>query len=245
MRHLSINNSLLYFLDELEYTEAALAADPDTSGLSPLFLEAIEEWDGVFAKERKGRRDVVRALAVMAVKNWVLDRVTRGFGGLVLLEADQNRGSTLFRRFFPKAPSVIIRWGLRKQCDHTLNIMVPEVEKLPAESPLKAFGARLKAAAQDGLLSLNERNKIASARAMTGVEISEWKEGVNRLRLSTYAELLRISAEKAYDKSWAESFFRSVTSAGTGESGDVEEPVDVATPDEPATDGTEGTTTPV
>lgn len=36
----------------------------------------------------------------------------------------------------------------------------------------------------------------------------QWKEGINALRLTTYAELLKISADKGLPKSWAESFFR-------------------------------------
>jgi len=42
----------------------------------------------------------------------------------------------------------------------------------------------------------------------TSGRVDEWKKGVNTLRLSTYAELLKIAAEKAYGKAWVEAFFR-------------------------------------
>jgi hypothetical protein len=41
------------------------------------------------------------------------------------------------------------------------------------------------------------------------VEVEEWKDGVHRLRLSTYAELLKVAAEKKYPRSFADAFFLS------------------------------------
>jgi len=66
MKQMPVSRSLLSFLDELEYTEAALAADPDTADLVGPFHDAIGEWEGVFRKERVGRRDVTRAEAAGA-----------------------------------------------------------------------------------------------------------------------------------------------------------------------------------
>jgi hypothetical protein len=48
--------------------------------------------------------------------------------------------------------------------------------------------------------------------------VDEWKEGVNALRLTTYAELLKVAAEKGYSRAWADSFF----------------PVEANAPEEPA-----------
>jgi hypothetical protein len=69
MRQIAVSRALAYFLEEIWYTEAALAADPDVADLAPQFDAAIAEWDGVAQRERIARRAVVRADAVVAVRN--------------------------------------------------------------------------------------------------------------------------------------------------------------------------------
>jgi hypothetical protein len=60
-------------------------------------------------------------------------------------------------------------------------------------------------------------------------DVLEWKEGINALRLTTYAELLKISVEKGLPKSWVESFFRPADDS-TDDAADVEPPAAPPTP---------------
>ena len=83
MRQIPLSYGMLYFLDELEFSEAALAADEDAAGLAAPFAEAIGEWEGLFAQERATRRDVIRAEAVVAVRNERLDSLTKRFAAAV------------------------------------------------------------------------------------------------------------------------------------------------------------------
>ena len=69
------------------------------------------------------------------------------------------------------------------------------------------------------------RNKAKGERTTSSNDVEEWKDGVNALRLTTYAELLKIAAEKGYSRAWADSFFPADASA-------LEEP---AAPEAPAT----------
>ncbi len=85
MRRIGLSRSLLVYLDELEYTEAALAADEETAELAQPYVEEIGMWDGVFGKERAGRRAVIRTHAVVAVRNAKLDLLTKRFGGMALI----------------------------------------------------------------------------------------------------------------------------------------------------------------
>ena len=39
-------------------------------------------------------------------------------------------------------------------------------------------------------------------------DVADWKEGINRLRTTTYAELLKRGTEKRLGRDWAETFFR-------------------------------------
>lgn len=217
MRQLDTSSSLLTFLDELEYTEAALLADPETAALAQPLTDELAEWDAIFGKERLARRAVTRAEALVAVRNTTLDVATTRAGARILAEAGGDRRGAFFRRFFPIAPSTFVRKGLRKQCEATLNKLVPELEKVAAPSPLTALGAGLAAAATAALTALDERAKAKGARGSVTSDVDDWKEGVNTLRTTTYAELLKLGAEKGYPKAWASSFFRSESGAEVAE----------------------------
>lgn len=223
MRQLPISNGLLTFLDELEYTEAALSADPETVHLAAAFLEEITDWANVFQKERQARRAVTRCNAAVAVRDVQLDGLTTRFGGVVLVEAGQDRKSATFRRFFSVAPSEFIRQGLRKQCEATLNKVIPEIAKQPDGNPLRAYEPLLKGAVDAALAALDARSKARGEGSSASNDVNEWKEGVNRLRATTHAELLKIAANKNLGKAWADTFFRS-ESASEAEP-DAPEPV--------------------
>ena len=193
MRQIPQSAALLTFLDELEYTEAALAADTDAADLTTAFEDEIGGWEKVFKKERAGRRDVTRAEAVVAVRNAQLDSLTLRFAANV--KANDGNG-TLLARFFSTAPSRFVRKGLRDQCDKTVHVLVTELDKLGANHPLHTFSKLLGAAAKAALASLDLRNQAKGQRQSASNDVDEWKEGVNQLRLTTYAELLKIAAAK-------------------------------------------------
>jgi hypothetical protein len=229
MRKIPLSAGLLTFLDSLEFTEAALSADDDAADLAPAFQEEIEGWELLFKKERIGRRGVVRADAVVAVRNAQLDDKTTRFGAAALAEAGGNRKSKGFRRFFSVAPSQFIRRALRKQADDTLNVLLGEIGKLDAQSPLKVFAQPLGDMATAAIQALDARNKAKADRTLANNDVDEWKEGVNVLRLTTYAELLKIAAEKDYGRAWADSFFQSDES----DSADGGDPASQGTPATP------------
>ena len=207
MHTIPLQRSLLHFLDQLEYTEAALSAHPDTVDLAPLYREAIDDWKRVFDTQRSARRELTRANALVSVRDDQLDTLTAEFGVHLLAEVRGDRKSSEFRLHFSSAPSELIRMPLRKQCEHTLHVMVPELHKRPAKHPLRAFANRLESAAKSAAESLDARTTARANASRAGIEVDEWKEGVNTLRLGTYATLLRIAAEKKYPRSWADTFF--------------------------------------
>jgi len=212
MRQLPLSRSLLFFLEEIEYSEAALAADPDAASLAAPFRDALEEWDALFKKERLGRRGVVRSEAVVAVRNERIDATTIRFGALARVAAPE-----VLDRCFNIAPGKFVRRNLRQQCDSTKTVIVPEIAKLAAEHPLKPFGAQLDTLAQNALTALDDRAQAMGNRQSSANDVLEWKEGVNALRTTTYAELLKIAVDNRLPKSWAESFFRKTEDASDAE----------------------------
>lgn len=207
MRRLATTRSLLYFLEEIEYMEAGLAADPDANALAPAISDAIAEWETHFKRERDARREVVRAEAQVAVRNQHIDRTTIQFAGVIRALAP-----AFMDKVFKVAPNVFVRANLRKQCESTKTVLVPEVASLEATHPLKPFGVTLETLANQTLAALDARITRKGALQLAANEVLEWKEGINNLRTHTYAELLKIAATKAYPRSWVESFFRSAES---------------------------------
>lgn len=208
MRQIPVTYSLLTFLDDLTYLEAALSADPDAADLAAAVEEQIGQWDEVFAKERAGRRAVTRADAVVAVRNTELDRTTTRFAATALLEAGQDRNSPQFKRFFKSPPSALVRSNLRKQCEYTRDVILTEIAGVPAKSPLKPYAASLDKGLKAALVALDDRARAHGDRATGGTLIVEYKEGVNNLRTSTHAELIKRGVAKGFGRGWAETFFR-------------------------------------
>jgi hypothetical protein len=219
MRKIPLSFGLLYFLDELEASEAALSADPDAQALAAPFREALEEWDGMFKRERAARREVIRAEAVVGVRNEQLDALTTRFAAMVRAVAPG-----LLQKLFTVAPGRFIRRGLRSQSEKTRDVIVPELAKLEGAHPLQPFAPELQGGAEGALAALNARSAAKGARQTTANDVDEWKEGVNALRTTTYAELLKIATEKGYPKSWVESFFRSASSGSDAEGEEAAEP---------------------
>lgn len=209
MRRLALSSSLLVFLEELEFTEVALSSREETKDLACAYRDELETWERIFKQYRQARHAIIHADAIVAVRDQELDEVTTKFGRALLAEVNGDRKSPLFRRFFADAPSEFVRRPLRKQCEYTLNRIVPELNQLPDESPLKAFAKPLAEAAQRGIDALDARAKVVAERASVSIDVEEWKEGVNRLRTSTYAALLQIGNEKGNPKTFAKSFFRA------------------------------------
>ncbi|MDB4929066.1 MAG: uncharacterized protein JWM10_1550 [Myxococcaceae bacterium] len=229
MRQIPLSSSLLVFLDELEFTEAALTADPAAAELAGPFEEEIGAWAHLFQRQRAARRAVVRADAVVAVLDGTLDRVTVRFGGQALVEAGQDRKSAAFRKFFPTAPSEFIRGALRKQSERTRDVIVPEILKLPESSALRPFADPLSKGAKAAIAGLAARAKVQGEAATAGTDVTEWKEGVNRLRTTTRAELVKIAVAQGLGRAWPDLFFRSAeTARAEGEADAPVEPVDPA-----------------
>ncbi|HVK65903.1 MAG TPA: hypothetical protein VM694_15585 [Polyangium sp.] len=221
MRQIPLSYGLITFLVELEYSEAGLSADPEAAHLAAPFHDTISEWEPLFKKEREGRRGVTRAEAVVAVRNERLDALTTRFAA-----ATRAFAAPLLGKMFGGArPGQFVRKELRVQCEQTRDVILAEIGKLEPGHSLKVFGPQLDASVGAAFSALDVRAKTKGHRKVVANETEEWKEGVNALRTTTYAELLKIAVANKYPKSWVESFFR----AAAAEVAEDEDEPEVAT----------------
>ena len=203
------NRSLPHYHSELAYTAAALGADPNAVTLSPLCGQLIAEWFQVEKTIRDANLEVVRAKAVVRVKNQILDRTTRKFAGILLAEASHDRDSSLFRRFFRVAPHIQRNQPLSKQIGHTQHVLVREIEKLDENHVLKPYGGMLRGTASEADAALKNLESAKAACLAVSRDVETWKEKVNAARLSIYGDLLKLAAENQYPRKWADTFFRT------------------------------------
>jgi len=119
-----------------------------------------------------------------------------------------------------------VRTRLRDQAEKTQSVILVELGKLDAAHPMQSFTGRLAASAADAIKALDDRGKAKGAQATVANDVDEWKEGVNSLRLTTYAELLKMADAKGYPRSWMESFFRREERSDAGAGEDPAPPAD-------------------
>jgi hypothetical protein len=230
MRQISLKHSLLFFLEELEYTEAALSADDDARSLAPAYQARIEDWKGIFDKERTSRRNVIRGNAVVAVRNEQLDAST-----IRLAATARGAAVGFLDKVLSVSPSRFVKKPLREQCETTRDVLLVELAKLDPGNPVRALAPALESLNNAALTALDERTKAKNAQTTVGNDIDEWKNAVNAQRLTTFADLLKIAALKGYPRAWAESFYRTVEKNDKPETDDTE-PADAknGTPAAPA-----------
>ena len=93
--------------------------------------------------------------------------------------------------------------------------------KSPSASPLLAYAEPIAGGAKAALAALAARAKAKGALAGEANDVLEWKEGINLLRTTTHAELIKRAAEQSLGRTWHEDFFRQ---AGDAAAADVEPP---------------------
>ena len=104
---------------------------------------------------------------------------------------------------------------------------MPEILKLSENSLLRRFADPLAAQAKAALQALTSRTKARGENATVVSDVTDWKESVNRLRTTTYAELLKRSAERNLGREWPETFFRRDESSAAVD----DEPAPAPTPE--------------
>ncbi len=82
------------------------------------------------------------------------------------------------------------------------------IAKLPKDSRLHRFVEPLTTAVDAAARALQRRIEVWSARSGVRLDVEDWKQGTNALRMSIYGELVKIAAANGYGRNWAETFFR-------------------------------------
>lgn len=233
MRKLNEKRSYDYFNDDLVYLEAALLARPLTSALAEPITAHLEAGEAVRQLERVARRRVIQAYARGKVADVDLDDGARDTHSDALGLVRQDRKARLFSTLFPGPINTVVKHALRGQIGVTRRIIKTlDLDLFPAafrEKHQAALGERLRIAEA----ALEARDNAEFEQTRVRLQVTDWKEEANGLRLGVYSQLLRIAAEQRHGRSWAEQFFMPHASGAGEEEEVVEEDDEVVVEREP------------
>jgi len=122
--------------------------------------------------------------------------------------AGRDRNSLFYKRFLPVIPSLFVSWPIRRQAQHIVEVIIPELLKLPETHALRPFTEPLRTKAEAALAALEARDTARPALSVVNNEIDDWKDSINRLRAGIYAKLLKYAAENGLNRKWGGRFFR-------------------------------------
>ena len=210
---LTCNQSLEVVYDEVFFTQAATAADPDAAKHSPSFeLLLSKQWQPALDKERALRRAILSAQAQCAGVDRRLDGWTDRFHNALLIATSNHRNVADYTRYFGgKPPSVLKRpvlgAQLQTQSGWVASIKgssVPQLAMLGAElETLVAEGHKAEEALREARAKMKAFRAVGERKALF--------DQVNSLRQATYgtlATLVHEQPKKRLGSDWPASFFR-------------------------------------
>lgn len=218
--------------DDVVYTQARLAANPLTSALAADFDPALSSWDTTRNQEVALRTAVVKATAVVAVRDDVLNDLVDEISRAILVEVKGDRTAPLYVLYFgTKTPSEVKRPVLGDQ----LSKMRTWVGSLSGSTvpALQDLGAKLAdavAAADTAVEGLAAAEHAVREFRTTGPR-KLFIDSVNALRKDTYGKLSKIphdSPELYLSPSFAEAFFRHESRKPSAKltSGEIQDQID-------------------
>lgn len=214
---------------ELLYSEVRAASNAHAQDLAPHFAGLVKRTEETLLGQRKAWRAEIGAQAAVDAADDALDDNVGALASSLLRVAQEDRGSPRFVRYFPKAPSAVVRLGLESELDRVRGW--PDSLKGEAEKELKALAKPFAQNVTDGETALRARDRAAGARADHRVrEIVRLVDDANAVRQSICGELMQRAVEHRLPSDWAARFFRHGSRAPKAKG----TPATVATPPAPA-----------
>ena len=210
---LTCNQSLEVIHDEVFFTQAATAADPEAAKFSPSFeLLLSKQWQTVMDKEQALRRAILSAQAQRAGVDRRLDGWTDRFHNALLIATNNRRDVADYTRYFDGTPPSVLKrpvlgTQLQTQTGWVASIKgssVPQLAMLGTElETLVAEGHKAEQALREARSKMKDFRTIGESKALL--------DQVNSLRQATFGSLATLVHEqpkKRLASDWPARFFR-------------------------------------
>ena len=210
IRILRDSESLNAIWEELVFTEARLQGDSQAQEFAPSISDLLARLEQVKNGQLGVWREEVAAQAAVDTFDDQLDDWVRALDSALLRVVGENAKAPRYRRYFPVAPSSIIRMGPENELTRVRS-WADSLATEP-EGDLQELGAQLKNLIVQGDAALERRRNSATACADHRVrEITTLVDDINAARLSLFGVLTKKAADLRLSHDWANRFFRHAT----------------------------------
>jgi hypothetical protein len=203
------------YWEDLVYVEAALLASDETIPIAAAVTATLEEFAAVSQRDLDTRRALIQTRARSSVADANLDDALREVHANTLHLVRQDRTRKEYTTLFPGALTGLIRHALAKQIiagrEFITRLGLSVFETVFRDTQVGLLEPKI----AKGEAVLEERKNAEFDRVEGRIDIETWKEEVNAVRMSVYAELLKLAAKTKRKRSWVESFFPSTSARST------------------------------
>lgn len=211
-RTLASNTSWDDIYNYLTYVEIALSlavedGDKELTALIAPVQKLLGKWTKLDGDRRDRQRAVIRANALVGLRDIGLDDVTTRLHNAVLSESNLSRKAPLFTRLFPKPLSTVVSLALEAQ----LGVSRTLLHKLTqAETPTalrKAHEKPLTDAIAAGEAAIKNREAARATMQGLGTQIGSLREEGSSVLLTTEGQLQAIAGKRGLGKGFVNAFF--------------------------------------
>lgn len=193
--------------DEVLYTRAALAADPNAQDL----LAETDDWlpliDGTRAADRDARAASMNAQAKRAVAGGYLDFFSERFADELFLAVSKDRESFRWLTFFTKPVSVFLRQRLDKQVKATQGWL-----SITTDDVLEKHRPNLTQWSTEVDSSMIAQKEAAVKRGVAAQLRADMAEGLTKERDGLFELLSARARAKGLAREWPQAFYRVASS---------------------------------
>lgn len=196
----------------IAYVEIALSlaaddGDKEVAALLPPARKLLARWE-VLDAERRGRQsEIIRANALVGLRDVELDGVTTRLHNEVLSAASLNRKAPLFTRLFPRPLSQVVNMALEAQ----LGVGRTLLHQLgQAETPMplrKAHEKLLKDSIAAGEAAIKNREAARAAGQAMATQIAALREEANNALLTIEGQLKALAGKRGLGTGYVNAFF--------------------------------------
>ncbi len=205
MKVVEQSKSLESFWEELIYLEARLMADAKARHLAPRVVAHLATYDEILGVEKNVRREEVTS---RARSKTVEDEIEGSFRELSVAALYDVKNDKKDRRY-----ENLIHMNVTSFGRLSLAAQQAECHRMKSALKLTIYDDAFRDAQNELLdrillhidFELEAQARVNEQRAQSRVEIADWKDATNRVRMVIYGELITIAADK--NSVWARSFF--------------------------------------
>jgi hypothetical protein len=202
----------------LTYVDIALSlagedGDKELSALVAPVQKLLGKWAKLDGDRRDRQRAVIRANALVGLRDLGLDDVTTRLHHAVLGECNQSRTAPLFTRLFPKPLSQVVKLALEAQLGTSRTLLHKLTQAETPAAIRKAHEKPLTDSIAAGEAAIKNREAARAGMQGLATQIAGLRDEASGVLLITEGQLQAIAGKRGLGKSFVDAFFPTAAPA--------------------------------